>query len=185
MMLPDLQSIAKTLVWHHRDNEHKDSIGIFAVLPKEIARQFPEEGKQAEDNSPAHVTVLYIGSVLPAVENKLLNVVKDVCEKTKPFKAQLKKPRKFINDKGQIILHSPVKSSRLVRFHENLRTALLNAGIQVDNKFPEFKPHVTIAYVNSKKELKKYKEVKPEGEWIVDSVWLWSTTQPHLILLGR
>ncbi|MDP3763693.1 MAG: 2'-5' RNA ligase family protein [bacterium] len=184
-MLPDLSQIARTIVWHAKDNEHKDSVGIFAVLPREIARQFPEEGRQDEDSSPAHTTVLYVGEVLPALERKLLKVVQEVCEATKPFLVKLKKPRKFVNAKGQIILHSPVKSNRLVRFHENLRSALLNAGIQVDNKFPEFKPHVTIAYCSNRKELNLYKEVQPVGEWVVDSIWLWSTRQPHLILLGR
>lgn len=184
-MLPDLKQIAQTLIYHHRDNEHSDSVGIFAVLPREIAAQFPEEGRQTEDKSPSHVTVLYVGSLLPVLEKKLVKVVEEVCEATKPFLVKLKKPRKFVNDKGQIILHSPVKSGRLVRFHDNLRTALLNAGIQVDNKFPVFKPHITIAYCNNKKELKQYKDVRPEGAWIVDNIWIWSTRQPHLVFLGR
>lgn len=184
-MLPDLTSIAKTLIYHARDNEHKGEVGIFAVLPKEIASQFPVEGRQGEDESPSHITVLYIGSIVPAAEKKLLRIVNEVCEATKPFVVSLKRPRKFINDKGQIILHSPVKSGRLVRFHDNLRAALINAGINVDNKFPTFAPHITIAYCNSKKELKKYKDIKPEGEWIVDSVWVWSTRQPHLVFLGK
>lgn len=184
-MLPDLSQIAQTLIYHARDNDHVGEVGIFAVLPKEIARQFPDEGRQETDKSPSHITILYLGSVLPALEKKLLRVVNEVCEATKPFVASLKRPRKFVNDKGQIILHSPVKSGRLVRFHDNLRAALLNAGIQVDNKFPEFKPHITIAYCNNKKELKQYKEIRPEGEWIVNSIWIWSTKNPHLVLLGR
>lgn len=184
-MLPDLISIAKTMVYHARDNEHKGEVGIFAVLPKEIARQFPIEGREAEDRSPSHITILQLGSVVPAAEKKLLRIVNEVCEATKPFVVSLKRPKKFVNDKGQIILHSPVKSGRLVRFHDNLRAALLNGGIQVDNKFPEFKPHITIAYVNSKKELKQYKDVRPQGEWLMDSVWIWSTKSPHLVFLGK
>lgn len=183
--MPDLKSIAQTMIYHARNNEHKDSVGIFAVLPKEIAAQFPIEGRQDEDKSPVHVTVLFVGSLVPAAEKKLLRVVNEVCEQINPFIVSLKRPRKFVNDKGQIILHSPVKSGRLVRFHDNLRAALLNAGIQIDNKFPEFKPHITIAYVNSKKELKQYKDIKPEGEWLLDSVWIWSTRSPYLIFLGR
>ena len=173
------------MVWHHKDNTHKGEVGIFAVVPKEIAKQFPIEGRQKEDKSPCHITILQLGSVIPALEKKLLRIINEVCEATKPFVVSLKKPRKFVNDKGQIILHSPVKSGRLVKFHDNLRAALLNAGIQVDDKFPEFKPHITIAYCNNRKELKYYKQFKPQGEWIVNSIWIWSTRSPHLIFLGK
>ena len=184
-LLPDLTQIAKTLIYHARDNEHKGEVGIFAVVPTQIAKQFPIEGRQKEDSSPTHITILQLGSIVPVLEKKLLQVVNEVCEATKPFVVSLKRPRRFVNDKGQIILHSPVKSGRLVKFHDNLRTALLNAGIQVDNKFPIFKPHVSIAYCNNKKELKYYRQFRPEGEWIVNSIWIWSTRQPHLVFLGK
>ena len=184
-MLPSLKQIAQTIIWHHKDKTHKDSVGIFAIVPTQIAKQFPVEGRQKEDLSPTHVTILQLGSVLPTLEKKLLRVVNEVCEATKPFLVSLKRPRKFTNDKGQIILHSPVKSGRLVKFHDNLHAALLNSGIQVDNKFPEFKPHVTIAYANNRKELKYYRQFKPEGEWFVNSIWIWSTKSPHLIFLGK
>ena len=184
-MMPNLRSIAQTIIYHARDNQHKGEVGIFAVVPTQIAKQFPAEGRQKEDSSPTHITILQLGSVVPAAEKKLLRVINEVCEATKPFLVSLKRPRKFVNDKGQIILHSPVKSGRLIRFHDNLRTALLNAGIQIDNKFPTFKPHVSIAYCNNKKELKQYKEIKPEGEWLIDNVWIWSTREPHLVFLGR
>lgn len=184
-MLPDLTQIAKTLIYHARDNEHKGEVGLFAVLPKEISKQFPVEGRQETDKSPSHITILQLGSVVPGLEKKLLRVVNEVCEATKPFIVKLKKPRKFVNDKGQVILHSPVKSNRLVRFHDNLKAALLNAGISVDDKFPEFKPHITIAYCNNRKELKHYRQFKPEGTWIVDNIWIWSTRSPHLVFLGK
>ena len=184
-MLPDLKQIAQTLIYHHRDNEHKGEIGIFATLPREIAEQFPIEGRQKEDSSPTHVTILQLGSVVPAAERKIVKIVNEVCENTKPFVCSLRRPRKFINDKEQIILHSPVKSNRLIRLHDNLRTALLNAGISVDDKFPVYKPHTTIAYCSNRKELKYYKQFKPEGEWIVDSLWIWGTKSPHLVFLGK
>ena len=184
-MLPDLSQIAQTIIYHARDKTHKDSVGIFAVVPTQIARQFPPEGRQAEDKSPVHCTILQLGSVVPGAEKKLLRIVNEVCEATKPFVVSLKRPRKFVNDKGQIILHSPVKSGRLVRFHDNLRTALLNGGISVDDKFPNFKAHITIAYCNNRKELKHFRQFKPQGEWMVSEIWLWGTSQPYLLLLGR
>lgn len=186
-MLPDLSTIAKTIIWSHRNIQHKDSAGIFAVVPKEIAKQFPFEAREKEDASPSHLTILYLGALPRIAERKLLYIVNEVCENTRPFVVSLKKPRKFVNDKGQTILHSPVKSGRLVRFHDRLHSALLNAGIQVDNKFPEYKPHITIGYVNSRKELKQLKEIRPEGQWIMDSIWIWglANKEPHLVFLGK
>ena len=154
-------------------------------MPNEIDKQFPSEGRKGEDSSPSHITIIYVGELLPVLEKKLVKIVEQVCSRTKPFLVKLKKPRKFINKKGQIILHSPVKSSRLIKFNESLRVALMNNGIQIDDKFPEYKPHITIAYCDSKKELKQYKDIKPEGEWVIDSIWIWSTSQPYLIFLGK
>jgi len=181
--LPDLKTIYQVINWHQSNREKPpgESVGLFAVLPKEIACQFPSIGKEGEDSSPAHVTVLYIGDMPRQFEKKLIKVVGSICEKIRPFKLRLGRPRKFVNDEGQIILHSPVKSNRLHKLNDLLKQELMNNQINVVNKFPEYKPHVTIAYCNSRKELKAFKDVHPEGEWMIDSLWVWGGAEPHLI----
>ena len=186
MQLPDLSLIYKTIVWHNeqRDKKPGESVGIFAILPKNLAIQFPEDGRAGEDSSPVHVTVLYVGDVPFHLEEKIKNIAHSVCEKVKPFNVKLSKPKKFINDKQQTIVHSPVKSNKLNNFHDELKNAFRSKLISVDSKFPEFKPHVTIRYINPD-DRNKYDDPKPEGEWMVESVWLWGMSEPFLIPLGK
>lgn len=181
--MADLSQIARIMIWHHQDNNH-DSPGIFIGLPREIARQFPKH--KEEDSSPQHITVLILNKIPLIFEKKVLKIVQEVCEQTKPFLVRLGKPRKFVNPEGQIILHSPIRGKRLIRFHDALKSALMQNGISVDNKFPTYEPHTTIAYVDSKKELKQYKDIKPIGEWFVDQIWIWGfSKEPKLIILGK
>ena len=185
MYLPNLKSIYQVLTWYNTRQEPGKSVGIFSVLPSNIANQFPKEGKEKEDDSPPHITICYIGSLPLHYEDKLVEVLKQSCKNIKPFLVSLKKPKKFINNDNQIVLHSPVASKKLKNFHYFLKNELLRNLIPVDNKFPEFKPHVTISYCADKDELARYKNIIPEGEWMIDSVWIWGMKNPELIPLGK
>jgi 2'-5' RNA ligase len=180
MSLPDLKLIYKILQWH----TPSDSVGVFAPLPPEIANQFPVDGKESEDTSPSHITLVYLGDLPQQFEEAVREIVNDVCVETKPFTVKLSKPKTFVNDKNQTIIHSPVVSGRLQKFHNNLKDRLLKNSIPVSNKFPEYKPHVTIEYVGEEED-SQYGDVKPEGDWIVDSVWIWGMSEPHMVLLGK
>ena len=184
--LPDLKLIYKTLVWHQsqRDKKPGESVGIFITLPEELANQFPIEGKSAEDTSPSHVTVLYCGDIPLSFEDKLKEVTKKCCENMKPFVASLSKPQEFINHKNQRIVHSPVKSQKLHDFHDFLKKEFLINQIPVDNKHPEYKPHVTIRYIQPDDEA-IYNDNEPKGEWIVNSCWIWGGQEPYLVGFGK
>lgn len=152
-MLPDLRSLYKTISWHQNQRDHKpgESVGVFATVPTNLAKQFPNDGKEGEDSSPPHVTVLFVGDMQIQLEERLKETVESICEKTKPFTVSIEKPRRFINDKDQTVIHSPIKSNRLHDFHDELKKQLLSNQVQVDNKFPEYKPHVTIEYIDKGK----------------------------------
>jgi 2'-5' RNA ligase len=108
----------------------------------------------------------------PQFEEKIIEVVKTVCENFKKFKVKIKAPRKFINDDNQTIYHSPIASSKLHVLNDTLRAAFQLNQIPFSQKYPEFKPHVTICYQNEG-ELSEFRNIKPEGEFIVDQVWCW------------
>jgi len=180
--LPDLSQIYNTINWYKNNRDHSGG-GIFMLLPTEISEQFPLDGKSEEDNSPPHITVIYISPVI-GFEDKIKTFTLEICQQFKPFKVKLGKPKKFINDKEQTIIHSPILSSKLVKFHNFLKEKMLANHIPISLKYPEFKPHVTIEYINSGEE-PKYNKLKPEGEWIVDSVWLWGGEEPYMIYLGN
>ncbi len=185
MNLPDLKQIYKVINWHENDRDEKGKhVGLFILLPSDIAEQFPEEGKEGEDNSPSHITLLYVGEYPLTMEDRLKEIVCESCSMIKPFKVRLQNPKKFNNDEGQIVRHSPISSKKLKQFHQFLRKIFFKYHIPFSDKHPEYKPHVTIEYIN-KGEKAKFKKIKPKGFFVVDHIWLWGTNEPYLIPLGK
>jgi 2'-5' RNA ligase len=156
-----------------RDRASNESVGCFITLPSELAKQYPSNGKQGEDTSPPHVTTFYIGDILPQFEEPMLEVMKQVCENFKQFKIKIKKPKTFENDKGQIIYHSPIVSPKLVVLNATLQKAFQLRQLPYSRKWPEFKPHCTIAYCDNKEQLKEYEHIQPEGEFMAENIWVW------------
>jgi len=167
----ELTSLYKTLKWHEtqKDREANESVGLFIALPQEFAEQYPEK---SEDTSPPHITVLYLGDTPPQFEDSIIEVAKEVCENFKKFKIKIKKPKTFENHKNQTIYHSPIFSPKLHIFNKTLKRAFQLRQIPIDSKFPDYKPHITIEYVDQGEE-RKFEDVRPEGEFVVDGVWLW------------
>lgn len=169
----DLKSLHGILNWHDsRDVPFGEKVGLFIAVPAWVAEQFPKEGKAGEDSSPPHITLLYIGSLPKNFEDKLKDVVRDVCDNFKSFNVRLGSVKKFVNDEQQKVFHSPIKSKKLKLLHETLKHAFQQNQLPFSTKYPEFKPHITIEYVNLG-EKPKFRNVCPEGEWEVDHVWIW------------
>lgn len=168
----DLKSLYKTISWHKADRDHPtgEKVGLFIQVPEHIACQFPP--KPGEDSSPPHITLLYIGNLPASFEAKLDEVVENVCENFKRFTVSLGSVKKFINDEQQKVFHSPIKSKRLQVLHKTLITEFQFGQLPYSTKYPEFKPHITIEYVNAG-ENPKFADLCPEGSWEVDSVWVW------------
>lgn len=184
MILPDLKQIYQVVNYHQnqRDREPGESVGVFVTVPRHLADQFPV--KPGNDMSPAHITVLFCGDLPEMFEEKLVEIVRQICEQAKPFTVSLKDPDEFVNHKGETIIHSPIKSKKLHAFRDMIKGALLLNQIPVDNKHPEYKPHVTIRYLNPGEE-NTYNDPPPEGEWLVDHCWVWGGREPVLIYLGK
>jgi 2'-5' RNA ligase len=184
MALPDLSLIYKTVHWHQNNNSHAGEVGLFVLLPSSESNKFPDAGRHGHDESPPHITVVYLGSVPKELEAKLKRVVQSVCERTNPFQVTYGKVAKFETDKGDKVYHTPVKSSRLVKFHDELKKELQRNQLPVNTKFPEYKPHITIEYVAAGTE-PKFIEQNFVGGFTVDSVWIWGSSNPQMIYLGN
>src|SRR5574342_777113 len=100
MRLPDIGYIYKTMLWHENNKDHKpnESVGFFIPVPNEIAEQFPTDGKEGEDSSPTHITLLQCGQLPESFEKKIVEVSSKFLENEKPFLVSLKKPSKFFNE---------------------------------------------------------------------------------------
>ena len=180
MFFPDLKQLFKILTWHQTKSDNKH-VGIFLPLPEAISEQFPPK---PDDESPPHITVLYVGEMNPHFEEALREAVGSVCKKMKPFAAKLSGPKKFLNREGQSIKHSPITSQKLQRFNKALKIELYKNFVPFDNKYPEYKPHVTIEYINEG-EKSKSRGLRPKGKWVVDHCWIFGTQEPYLIPFGK
>ena len=180
----DLKQAYKILSWHNtsRDKPPGESVGLFIPLPENLSKQFPPDGKAQEDTSPCHVTLYYIGELENSKQQDMIGVVRSVAKITKPFQVSLAPSNFFVNKKNQKIIHSPVIGEDLQKLHYVVQGAFKFLELPFLDKYPEYKPHVTIEYVNEG-EQEKYGNLSPRGEWLVDHFWIWGTEKPEVIRL--
>ena len=161
-----------------------ESVGLFIPLPKELAKKFPGLGE--DDDSPSHVTFLYIGDFKDKAEQELLlETLQEVFRKWWPkCRASLDKLEYFDHhDKDRRVPHVSVKFDKdLSGFKHRVKQELQDAGIEVGDKFPEFKPHVTLAYMPGMDS--EWEDEVPEGDWDFDEMEVWGMPEIHKIPLG-
>jgi len=171
-----------------RDEKKKDrkhGAGVFILLPKDMSKQFPSLGEH--DDSATHVTVLYIGDVPEKKQETVYGVVRDVIKDFSPIKLELdKKPTYFPATKHSDnckIAKMAVVSKELHKLHKALKKALIEAGVEVDDHFPSYKPHVTLEYMEPPKE--KFDGEVPSGSWTANHVQVWSCGNKKRIPFGK
>lgn len=163
------------------DGEH---VGLFIPLPRELADKFPSLGK--EDPSPSHVTFLYVGDVKDRKQQeKLVEVLRESLRKWWPrVTATLDKLEYFDHpDEDRRVPHVSVKFDKdMSGFLKRVQQEVIEAGFDLDVRFPEFKPHVTLAYMPGMDA--KYEGEVPEGEWEFDTMEVWGLPEVREIRLG-
>jgi DNA ligase D-like protein (predicted 3'-phosphoesterase) len=149
------------------------SVGVFAVLPDSLAKQFPSLGEH--DDSKPHITIAFIGEVPKRQYDLLINTVKGVLYDHGPFEVTIdERPSYFAATKHSDdckVAKMGVSGKDLHKLHHKLIDALKMAGIEMDNHFPEYKPHVTLSYLPRGQE--KYEGKVPHGSWTVKEVEIW------------
>ena len=105
-------------------------------IPNECV--YEEEGKHYGKEKNPHITLMY--GLSPIEENRVKELLNKVPKK---IMAELGQISKFQNaDTPYDVLKIEVKSSHLGKIHEMIRKNFEN-----DYKWPEYNPHVTLAYV--------------------------------------
>lgn len=176
----DLRTMLDVLMWNVYSTEEHSGGGIFLVLPSDIGKQFPP--REGEDDSPPHITVLYVEDIKNQDEEKIIEAVRAVCKEVGPFRVHLSKVKQLTNDKDQKVYYSSIESEDLKNLNKKLKKEFDKQNLPYSKKFTSFKAHATIEYVDPG-ETRKHSKVAPEGEWLVDSVWLWGFDKPSLIPL--
>jgi tRNA nucleotidyltransferase/poly(A) polymerase/2'-5' RNA ligase len=160
-------------------------VGLFIPLPKVLAKKFPGLGEN--DDSPSHVTFLYIGDFQgdETEQEHLVDALRGICKRWWPgAKATLGPVDYFVHeDKDRVVPHVTVDFDKdLSGFRHRVKQDLLEAGFPVDDKFPEYKPHVTLAYLPGLDN--KWKGSVPKGSWKFDQMEVWGLPKVHKIHLG-
>ncbi len=99
--------------------------------------------------SDMHVTILYLGKGLPMVQvAKAMVACSVVTEAQPPFGVSVSRVSSFPRNKDDgFPVICPVDSPELHSLRSALRASFQKLGVPFSDKWPEFRPHVTMSYV--------------------------------------
>lgn len=126
-------------------------------VPADAARlleshEVPGERLSASD---MHVTILYLGKTVPMVElAKAMVAAYGVATRTSPLSLAIDRVTNFPVGPDGWPLICRIESPELQKLSADLRAEFTRLGLPFNNKWPDYKPHVTMAYL---------KEQQPEG----------------------
>lgn len=120
-----------------------------AKMLEQMAASIPGDNQSTSD---MHITLVSLGDGIP-VETlaKAMEACHSVTSKTSPFSLEVREISSFDpgNNGTPIIL--PVESKELIELQSKILEALNEFGVEYSKKWPEFKPHVTLSYVEGMK----------------------------------
>lgn len=144
------------------------------LVPNEAGAALSQVDVPGDLESPEdyHITMLYLGKEVPTEDlAKALVVTHDVVKSVKPFRVRVESVSSFPKGDDGMPIICPVVSPEIHALRDKLVRAFDVAGVHYDNKFPEFKPHVTLAY-DKEGESFHDRPVKPV-EWVAKEIVLW------------
>jgi 2'-5' RNA ligase len=119
------------------------------AVPHEVARLLNqiEVPGEAEDRSDLHITAVYFGSNVPIDEiSKAIIVAYEVAGRTRPIPLLVEEVGCFPKGDDGVPIIGIVKSPELMQFQKDLCTSFDKANVNYSKKWPEYKPHVCLAY---------------------------------------
>ena len=151
-------------------------------VPHEAARLLSEVNYggvgEREPLDHAHVTVLHLGKKVP-IDNicKAIIPMYEAVSQSAPFTASTSRVSVFTPhpDEGTVPVICPVDSPALHKLRSAVCASCDAAGVDYSKKFPDYNPHVTLAY---SKEASTYENwagdiTFPAVEWGVHEIVLW------------
>jgi DNA ligase D-like protein (predicted 3'-phosphoesterase) len=176
---------SRTINISKRAKKDKPKAGVFITLPDELAKKFPLLGKH--DDSIPHVTALFIGKVHKKHEDLLLKIIKEVAKEYALLEMKLDDKVTYFpptkHSDGCKIAKLKIISPDLHKFNKELKKAVKDAGIDIDDHFTGYKPHITLSYMEPPR--KTYDREFPSGSWVAKEVHLWNGDKKNVISLGE
>jgi RNA 2',3'-cyclic 3'-phosphodiesterase len=142
-------------------------------IPHETARilnQIEVPGNR-ESTDAYHITLLYLGDHVPieTVAQAVIAAYK-VTSMTRPFTVRTRLVTSFPGGEDGVPIIAKIESDELHRFRADIASSFDAAAISYSKKFPEYKPHVTLAYSDSP----MADQDIPMLEWGAHEIVLWA-----------
>lgn len=146
-------------------------------VPQETARILHEiQVPGTPEKHEPHITVMYLGKDVPIERiSKMLSVIFDVTSTTSPFTVATSKIGTFPPGDDGVPIIARVSSPALHEFRGRLAQAFDDNDLEYDKKFPDYKPHVTLAF-DENKDSKVDMEI-PEVAWGAHEMVLWGSNR--------
>lgn len=157
------------------------SVGLFLPLPRHLARKFPSN--YPTDNSPSHVTLMLLGDIPEDKQGTVLETIRDALRGTywTSANATLRGMNTF-EAEDSVIPHVEVEFDQdLEGLRHKIRQALREKGVEVQEKHPRYKPHVTLGFLPKDSPLPSK---SPKGQWKFNQVEVWGLPEVHRIPFG-
>lgn len=150
------------------------TVGLFIPVPAPLALGFPSLAP--EDDSPPHVTLLYVGEAPAAgTEDTFLQVIQGIVQRLPSgIQATLTGKVGVFDNPDSYVLYDAVEFSHyLGDLRLDLAQGLQEAGFVVeDSHLDGYNPHVTLSY-GPPGSGGGYRGKAPQGSWQVTSVEVW------------
>jgi 2'-5' RNA ligase len=144
-------------------------------VPEETARILNEvEVPGTPEAHNLHTTVVYLGKDVP-IERiaELLPVLYHVTSRTLPFSLSTDLITTFPAGDDGVPVIAKVRSPELHAFHKSICESMEEASIDYSKKFPDYKPHVTVAYAENPDT--EFELEIPEISWSAHELMLWGS----------
>jgi len=161
------------------DKKYQDGTHLCVVspVPKDISQKLTF-GEGADD---AHITVLYLGDVPKEQLGTVLKTIGMIFRGQKPIQAKLDDKVTYFEPTEQSDNKRVAKIEVIVPdlepLHKKLWDTLEQQGVEVAHSFDEFKPHLTLAYIEPNTEYTSTIPTGPAASWPITTVELWGLDQ--------
>lgn len=118
-------------------------------VPHEVSRLLSQIEVPGEivPRDEKHITCIYFGSNIPIDRiSKAIVVAYEVAARTKPIQLLIEEVICFPKGSDGVPIIGSVVSPELMSFQEDLCNSLDKAKVEYSKKYPEYKPHVCLAY---------------------------------------
>lgn len=141
---------------------------IAIPVPHDVGRLFRSVDVPGERDPSDHITLFYLGDDVPLKTIiKAIEPTFKVTSDTKPFTVSSSKITTFKKGDDGYPVIARLDSKELHEFHSKLKRALKKEKVNFSDKYPEYKPHVTLGYCHDE----KIDDIKIDKvSWLVDEI---------------